>query len=106
MMTEWLLDGWVALAGAALGVFFFGGLWWSVQRGLRSPRPALWFAASLLLRISVTLAGFYGLAGSHWQRWLLCLFGFVVARLIVTAWLRPRDSQLQAPSEAPHAPDA
>ncbi len=44
------------LAGALLGVFFFGGLWWSVQKGVVSDRPALWFLGSLLLRTSVILA--------------------------------------------------
>ena len=38
------------LAGALLGAFFFGGLWWTVQKGVASERPALWFLGSLLLR--------------------------------------------------------
>ena len=44
-------------AGVLLGVLFFGGLWWTVQRGLVSRRPALWFVGSFLLRTSVVLAG-------------------------------------------------
>ena len=31
------------LAGALLGVLFFAGLWWTVQKGVRSQNPALWF---------------------------------------------------------------
>ncbi len=46
-------------AGLLLGAFFFGGLWWTVTRGVSSQRPALWFFASMLLRMSLTLAGFY-----------------------------------------------
>ena len=43
----------------ALGAIFFGGLWWTVRRGISSRRPALWFFGSLLLRMSIALAGFY-----------------------------------------------
>jgi F1F0 ATPase subunit 2 len=38
------------VAGFLLGAFFFGGLWWTVQKGLSSRRPELWFLGSLLLR--------------------------------------------------------
>jgi F1F0 ATPase subunit 2 len=38
-------------AGVLLGAFFFGGLWWTVRRGLSSKRPAFWFLGSLLLRV-------------------------------------------------------
>ena len=47
------------VAGVLLGAFFFGGLWWTVRKGLSSNRAALWFLGSLLLRMSVTLTGFY-----------------------------------------------
>ena len=38
------------ITGVALGVVFFGGLWWTVRKGTAAKRPALWFAGSLLLR--------------------------------------------------------
>ncbi len=40
----------------------------------------------MLLRMSITLAGFYFVGREDWQRWLLCLLGFVLARLVVK-WL-------------------
>jgi F1F0 ATPase subunit 2 len=89
------------LAGAVLGGIFFGGLWWTVCKGLSSKRPALWFVASLLLRMSIVLAGIYFVAHGRWQRLLLCLFGFVMARLVVT-WLT-RDRRPQPPRVASHA---
>jgi F1F0 ATPase subunit 2 len=76
-------------AGLLLGAFFFGGLWWTVIKGVSSPRPALWFFTSMLLRMSVTLAGFYFVAREDWQRWLVCLLGFVLARLAVKWLTRP-----------------
>ncbi len=73
----------VLLAGMLLGALFFGGLWWTVQKGLSARQPALWFGASMLLRTAVVLAGFYFVAGPDWKRLLMCLLGFIVARLIV-----------------------
>ena len=64
------------LAGALLGAFFFGGLWWTVRRGLTSEWPALWFLGSLLLRTGVTLAGFWFVARGHWSSLGMCLVGF------------------------------
>jgi F1F0 ATPase subunit 2 len=72
------------MGGLLLGAFFYGGLWWTVQRGLASQRPAVWFFASYLLRTSLTLVGLYALAGGHWQRLLASLIGCLLARFIVT----------------------
>ena len=92
-------------AGGLLGSIFFGGLWWTVREGVSSPRPALWFFGSLLLRMSVALVGFYFVSGSHWERLLLCLFGFVMARLVVTWMTRPSGQNQGRPAqEASHAP--
>jgi F1F0 ATPase subunit 2 len=76
------------IAGGALGAIFFGGLWWTVRRGIRSRQPALWFLGSLLLRTGIVLAGFYFAADRHWERLLVCLLGFVMARLAVTRLTR------------------
>jgi F1F0 ATPase subunit 2 len=73
-------------AGLLLGAFFFGGLWWTVIMAVSSQRPALWFSGSMLLRMSITLAGFYFAGGENLKRWVLCLLGFVLARLVVN-WL-------------------
>lgn len=48
-----------ALVGIVLGLVFYGGLYWTVSRGLSSKHPALWFLFSLLVRVSIVLAGFY-----------------------------------------------
>jgi len=80
MMTDILLSG---LAGLLLGAFFFGGLWWTVQKLATSKRPALWVIGSFLLRMSVTMTGFYVVAAGDWQRLLGCLLGFIIARLLV-----------------------
>ena len=76
-------------AGVLFGAIFFGGLWWTVRKGIYSKRPALWFFGSLLLRSAIVLAGFYLISNGHWERFLACLLGFVFARFIVTLLLRP-----------------
>jgi F1F0 ATPase subunit 2 len=88
-MDELLFLAPALVAGLLLGTFFFGGLGWTVIRGVSSERPALWFFGSMLLRTSVTLAGFYIVGREDWQRWLLCLLGFVLARLVVKWMTRP-----------------
>ncbi len=92
------------IAGVLLGAMFFGGLWWTVRKGVSSQRPALWFFGSSLLRMSIALAGFYFVSGGHWERLLLCLLGFVMTRLVVT-WLTPPpgENQTGPAQEASHA---
>jgi F1F0 ATPase subunit 2 len=75
--------------GVVLGIMFFGGLWWTVARGVSSPRPALWFVGSKLVRTALALGGFYLVGGGRWERWLLCLLGFVLARLATSRLTRP-----------------
>jgi len=73
----------VFTVGVLLGAAFFGSLWWTVRRGLASAQPVLWFLGGLVLRMAITFYGFYLAGGSDWQRWLACVAGFVVARLVV-----------------------
>lgn len=90
--------------GALLGSFFFAGLWWTVRKGAVSLQPVFWFFGSLMLRTSVTMAGFYFIGGDHWERWLLCLLGFVIARFAVMRFTRVQETRFQPlESEANHA---
>src|SRR5665647_181769 len=82
-MNELLQLALVLLAGLLLGALFFGGLWWTVLRGVSAKQPALWFGASLLLRTALALSGFYFVSGADWKRLLLCLLGFLIARFVV-----------------------
>jgi len=92
------------VTGVLLGAMFFGGLWWTVRKGVSSKRPALWFFGSLLLRMSIALAGFYFVTGGHWERLMLCLLGFVIARFIVTRLTRAAKKTTYLAQEPSHAP--
>lgn len=91
------------VAGVLLGAMFFGGLWWTVRKGVSSARPARWFFGSLLLRMSMTLAGFYVVSEGHWERLLMCLFGFTLARLMVTRLTRFAEKPAHLTREAGNA---
>ncbi len=83
------------LAGGVLGVLFFGGLWWTVRKATSAAHPALWIAPSALIRMLVTLGGFYLAAGADWQRMLACTAGFILARQLVLRWTREEDHATQ-----------
>jgi F1F0 ATPase subunit 2 len=85
-----------ALFGATLGAFFFGGLWWTVQKGLTSNHPALWFFGSTLLRTGLVLAGFFFISAGDWKKLLACLLGFFIARIVVTRLTRINPKDLHA----------
>lgn len=71
------------LVGLLLGGFFFGGLLWTVRRGLLSKRPGLWFLISGLVRIGVVLGAFYALLDGSWERLMIGVAGFLIARMII-----------------------
>ncbi len=74
--------------GGLLGLIFFGGLWWTVRKCLSSTRPALWILSSFLVRMGVVLIAFYVVADEQLIPLLLCLLGFIMARLVVTWFTR------------------
>lgn len=94
------------LAGVPLGALFFGGLWWTLRKGLSSTRPALWFLGSLLLRSGIVLAGFNLVGDGQWQRLLACLAGFFMARLIVTRLARTLGKTATLDREVDHATES
>lgn len=72
------------LTGVVIGGIFFGGLWFTVKKGVTSKIPALWFLGSFVLRMGVVLLGYYLiLQNGSWQNGFICLIGFIAARFIV-----------------------
>ncbi len=92
-------------AGLLLGAIFFGGLWWTVRKGISSKSPALWFLGSMLLRMGIVLAGFYFVGRGDWRRLVICLLGFIIARFFVMRMTRtPIENGNSKSKEASHAP--
>lgn len=82
-----------AAAGLGAGTLYFLGLWWTVRRLRTSRRPTLLTLASFVMRAALVLVVFYLAARGHWEGFLGCLAGFVLARLAVTRRLRPRPAE-------------
>ncbi|MEW4528156.1 MAG: ATP synthase subunit I [Maioricimonas sp. JB045] len=95
-----------ALAGGfALGLVFFGGLWWTVGRLAASRHPALLVAGSFLVRMAIAVGGLYLLMGSDWQRAVAGLAGFLAARWVILRRfaVSPKQSVSPDPTGSPNA---
>ncbi|WP_198912592.1 ATP synthase subunit I [Desulfuromonas acetoxidans] len=97
MTSDWLGGALAVSVGFILGLIFFAGLWWTVKRAVTSPHPALWFIGSMLIRVAITLVGFYWVSADQWWRLLLCTAGFIVARPVVSRTVNQPDTGRRTP---------
>ena len=67
-------------AGVVLGTVCFGGLWWTVNRGLTAATPAVWFGLSALLRMGIAVCGLYFFARLGLPSLIASLCGLLIAR--------------------------
>jgi len=89
------------VAGLVIGTIFFGGLWFTVKKGITSKKPTLLFFFSFVLRTGIALIGFYYISQNIWQRFLICLVGFVIARFIIALITKPiMEKQIMLKKEA------
>jgi F1F0 ATPase subunit 2 len=87
-------------AGAAVAVFYFGGLWLTVRSVVTSPRPALLTFGSFIARGVITVAIMVWIAQVHWQLLLAAMAGFVLVRVIITRRLRTGDPAKELRNES------
>ena len=78
------------IAGLALGLFYFAGLWLTISRLTQTGNPALLFLASFVGRMMVVIAGIFLISNGQWQRIAACLVGVVLMRVLLTRHLAPR----------------
>lgn len=78
-------------AGLVLGAIFYGGLYWTVKKGITAYYAGWWFTASLWLRLGIAAGGFYLIGQDDWQRYLICFAGFIIARIAVTMLTKDPD---------------
>ncbi len=76
------------LIGIGIGSFYFYGLWWTTRKLPTVNQPGLWTFASFLLRTGVSLVAFYHSMQGQWQRMLVSLLGFLIARALIARRLR------------------
>lgn len=77
----------IALAlvgGAGIGLFHFGGLWWTVRRIGERKHPAAFLLASHLLRTGLTVLLLHFVAGDAWGRLAAAVAGLLIVRRVMT----------------------
>lgn len=73
--------------GFGLGLFYFTCLWFTVRQLPRTRHPVLLMLASGLLRLGLALAALVWMVQGHWERLLIALLGFLLARsLLIARW--------------------
>ena len=90
-----------SLAGVLIGLFFFGGLWWTVQAATRSRSPHRLLFLSWLARMAVLVVAIRLLIDDgHWERGVAAVVGILVARTVLLARLAPHPKPNISPSDA------
>lgn len=81
----------VFAVGLALGAGYAAMLWITVRRLPRMRYPAIELLGSAALRVALPLAGLYLVMDGRWERLLIGLLGFAVARFVATCLAVPVD---------------
>lgn len=79
-------------AGFLLGLFYFCSLWITVRQLPSTQLPIRLFVGSFLGRTVITVLGFYIIMSGHWERALVSLLGFLLARMVLINRWGPRAS--------------
>jgi F1F0 ATPase subunit 2 len=70
-------------SGLLLGIVFFGGLWMTVNKTIKTNKPAMLFLISFVLRMGLALFVFYLISLGGWQSLFICVIGFISARFAI-----------------------
>ncbi len=77
--------------GILLGIFFYGGLWFTVRHLAASRHPVVLTLSSFWLRMLVVLAGFVFMTRGSWQDAVICLAGVLAGRIAVSKFVAGRE---------------
>ncbi len=83
----------VFAVGLALGAGYAAMLWITVRRLPRMRYPAIGLLGSAALRVALPLAGLFLVMDGRWERLLIGLLGFAVARFVATRLAMPVNSK-------------
>jgi F1F0 ATPase subunit 2 len=79
-------------AGALLGLFYFAGLWQTLERLPGARHPWRLLLISYAGRLILALGGFYLLMNGAWERLAAAVIGFLAVRTIMIRRLGPQDA--------------
>jgi len=83
------------LGGLAVGIFFYGGLWFTVNLLARSRYRACLLLGSFGVRTLAVVSGFVLMIERRWDYALWCLIGFTVGRLAVVKFMVGREARVK-----------
>lgn len=81
------------VAGAIIGVLYFGGLWLTLNKLTGTRQWGLWLGVSFLVRATMAVAGFWILGAGDWRRLLALATGFTIVRFLSVKRIRPEPLQ-------------
>jgi F1F0 ATPase subunit 2 len=76
--------------GFLLGIFYFANLWLTVRQIPTTPWPFRLILLSFMSRITITILGLYLIMDGNWERVLIALLGFLLARSILMYYWQPK----------------
>lgn len=71
------------LLGAGIGLFHFGGLWYTIRRLSIARNPEYQFFLSFFLRTAISIGLFYLVSEGRWEKILAALTGFMIIRYVM-----------------------
>jgi len=86
-------------AGMVLGLIYFYGLMYTVDKLSKSKNPGILVLVSYILRMAVLLAGLYYISGGRWERLTAAMVGFFIVRLIMLRYARTSECMLTQSEE-------
>ncbi|WP_166423669.1 ATP synthase subunit I [Paraglaciecola sp. 20A4] len=92
------------VVGIVLGCCFFYALWLTVDKGLQSGHPAVWFLGGILARMGTAVGVFYWVSDNDIWRLVASLIGFVIGRILMTKYLTKINENQLVKKAIRHAP--
>ena len=86
-MNEHLLPMFSFTFGIGLWIFFFGGLWLTINRLPQSKSPELLTLGSFLFRSAVSIFGFYLVVETGLLGLAFSLAGFILTKIVIVSRL-------------------
>ena len=83
MKIEIFYCGLALVWGLALGLFYFGGLWWTLRIFTKKARPRLWFGLSFLIRTFVVMLFFWITVEKDIIAFFITFVGFFLMRFFL-----------------------
>ena len=79
------------IIGFLLGVFYFGGLWWTTKKIITAKRPAILLMGSFFVRVMTVLYVLYIFADSNFMNILTIMIGFMGSRFIIASYIKSKE---------------